>query len=272
MLQGIVKPGDIGRSQTKFTLSFDQVKSGVFILQFFDYFCSSVRGIVINDEYIEGGIEAKNRTYDVFYVITLVVGRYDDKTFTHSFRFTILQINLFSIDLVMCLTKKIKNRAVFFDRDGVINVDRNDYTYLIKDFELMPDILEVMQVLKDKDFLLIVITNQAGIAKGIYTDQEVDEVHAHFQGLSEDMIDAFYHAPGHPNYSETLSRKPDSLLFEKAIAKFNIDPGLSWMIGDKERDLIPAKKLGLRTILLGEGQCLAADFNIKALKELPGLI
>lgn len=172
----------------------------------------------------------------------------------------------------MCLTKKIKNRAVFFDRDGVINVDRNDYTYRLQDFELMPDIIEVLGELKKKGFFLIVITNQAGIAKGIYTDKEVDELHSHFQNLSGHLIDAFYHAPGHPNYSETLSRKPDRLLFEKAIARFNINPSLSWMIGDKERDLIPARKLGIKTILLGEKPCEAADFQINQLNELAELI
>ena len=139
--------------------------------------------------------------------------------------------------------KNLKNRAVFFDRDGVINVDRNNYTYCKEDFQLMPGIIEVMKVLKDRRFLLIVITNQAGIAKGLYTDLEVDELHSHFQRLSGHLVDAFYHAPGHPNFSETLSRKPDSLLFEKAIAKFKVDPSQSWMIGDKESDLIPAEKL-----------------------------
>ncbi len=172
----------------------------------------------------------------------------------------------------MCLTKKIKNRAVFFDRDGVINVDRNDYTYRLSDFELMPNIIDVMHTLKEKGFLLIVITNQSGISQGLYTDKEVDDLHAHFQTLSGHLIEAFYHAPGHPSVSETLSRKPDSLLFEKAIAKFDIDPARSWMIGDKERDLIPAKKWGIRTVLLGEENLTAADFKIKVLNELIALV
>ncbi|MDW3195200.1 MAG: HAD-IIIA family hydrolase [Cytophagales bacterium] len=172
----------------------------------------------------------------------------------------------------MSLTKNLKNRAVFFDRDGVINVDRNDYTYCLEDFQLMPGIIEVMQALKKRGFLLIVITNQAGIAKGIYTDQEVDELHDHFQNISGQLVNSFYHAPGHPDYSESLSRKPDSLLFEKAIAKFKIDPGQSWMIGDKERDLIPAKKLGMKTVLLGNQSVISMDFRIKELSELNAII
>ena len=172
----------------------------------------------------------------------------------------------------MYLTKNLKNRAVFFDRDGVINVDRNNYTYCQEDFKLMPGIIEVMQALKKRGFLLIVITNQAGIAKGIYTDQEVDELHDHFQNISGQLVDGFYHAPGHPDYSESLSRKPDSLLFEKAIAKFKIDPALSWMIGDKERDLIPAKNLGIKTVLLGHQSVISMDFRIKDLSELTVII
>lgn len=172
----------------------------------------------------------------------------------------------------MCLTKNLKNRAVFFDRDGVINVDRNYYTYLIEDFELMPGIIDVMQTLKERGFLLIVITNQSGIAKGLYTDQEVDELHEYFQETSGNLVDAFYHAPGHPDHSASLSRKPDSLLFEKAIAKFHIDPSLSWMIGDKERDLIPAKRLGIKTILLGDQSVVSMDFQINNLSELTTII
>ena len=161
------------------------------------------------------------------------------------------------------------NRAFFFDRDGIINVDRNDYTYRIEDFELMPGIIELMKSLRDKGFLLIGITNQAGIAKGIYTDQEVDQCHQYFQHTSGHLVDAFYHAPGHPSVSETLSRKPGSLLFEKAIAKYELDAFRCWMIGDKERDLIPAKKLGMNTVLLGEDTVHAADFRIHRLSDFP---
>lgn len=169
----------------------------------------------------------------------------------------------------MTTTKKIRNRAFFFDRDGIINVDRNDYTYKINDFVLMPGIIPLMQSIKQLGYHLIVITNQAGIAKGLYTDQEVDAVHDHFQHLSNHLIDAFYHAPGHPDYSESLSRKPGSLLFEKAIARFNLEAEQCWMIGDKERDLVPAKKLGMHTILLGEEEMEVADIRISALPDLP---
>ena len=68
------------------------------------------------------------------------------------------------------------------------------------------------------------------------------------------LLDAIYYSPYHPKISESLSRKPDSIMFEKAISRFNIDPSNSWMIGDSERDLIPAVKLGVKTFYLGNDE------------------
>jgi len=139
-------------------------------------------------------------------------------------------------------------KAVFLDRDGILNEERGDYVWLLDDFKIVPGIIEVLAQLKSRGYLLIVVTNQAGIAKGVYSREQMHACHAYFQEQSGYLIDHFYYAAGHPSVSESLLRKPDSLMWEKAIAKFNIDPRLSWMVGDKERDLIPAKKLGIRCI------------------------
>ena len=141
-------------------------------------------------------------------------------------------------------------KAIFLDRDGVLNEEIGNYIFHLKDFRIVDGIIEVLIKLKRDGFILIVITNQAGIAKGLYGHKSVHKLHDYFQQQTGNLIDKFYYAPDHPDYSESLSRKPDSLLFEKAIAKFDIDPSLSWMIGDKERDLIPAKKLRMKTIRL----------------------
>ncbi len=142
----------------------------------------------------------------------------------------------------------MKQKAVFLDRDGILNVERGDYVWLLQDFKIVPGIIEALQKLKEDGFLLIVITNQAGISKGRYGRDEMRKCHEYFQELSGNVIDEFYYAPNHPSFSESLIRKPDSLMWEKAIAKFNVDTDASWMVGDKERDLIPAKKLGIKTI------------------------
>lgn len=164
--------------------------------------------------------------------------------------------------------------AVFFDRDGILNEERGGYTYLIEDFIIIPGIIDFIQKVKRRGFLAIVITNQAGITKNIYTREAMDKCHEYFQQQSGHLIDHFYFAPGHPSVSESLSRKPDSLLFEKAISKYGIDVASSWMIGDKERDLIPAKKLGLNTILLSKEErpnFKSMDYHVKSIGELQGL-
>ena len=164
-------------------------------------------------------------------------------------------------------------KAVFLDRDGIINEETGDYVFKIKDFHIVDGIIDILKKMKATGYLLIVITNQAGIAKGRYVKEDMDKCHDHFQEQSGGLISKFYYAPGHPDYSESLSRKPDSLLFEKAMAKFNIDPTKSWMVGDKERDIVPAKKWGIKTIrLLPEAGRTSADYSIKAISETTSII
>lgn len=162
------------------------------------------------------------------------------------------------------------NKAVFLDRDGVINQEIGRYVWKLEDFQLVGGIKDVLTELKNRGYLLIVITNQAGVAKGLYTNDDVNTIHQHIQKEVGNLINHFYHAPFHPDFSESFSRKPGSLLFEKAIAKFNIDPLNSWMVGDKERDLIPAKKFSIQTILVDNEYTESefADYQIKQPSEM----
>lgn len=137
------------------------------------------------------------------------------------------------------------NKCVFLDRDGVLNVDAGTYTFELEKFFIVDRTPDALQLLKKNGFKLIVITNQAGIAKGMYSANEVLNCHHKLQEACNHCIDDIYFSPYHPSVTESLSRKPDSILFERAIAKYNVDVGQSWMIGDKERDLIPAKKAGI---------------------------
>ncbi|WP_020532018.1 D-glycero-alpha-D-manno-heptose-1,7-bisphosphate 7-phosphatase [Flexithrix dorotheae] len=139
-------------------------------------------------------------------------------------------------------------QCIFLDRDGVLNVERGEYTYNLRDFQLETGVPEALQIFKKAGYLLIIITNQAGIAKGIYSADEVLSCYQKLQQACDHAIDEMYFSPHHPLKTESLTRKPDSLMFEKAIAKFKIDPSKSWMIGDKERDLIPAEKLGIKGV------------------------
>ncbi len=164
---------------------------------------------------------------------------------------------------------KMANKCVFLDRDGVINKDYVDYTYTVERFEILEGVIPSLQRLKEKGYLLIVITNQSGIAKGIYDHDDVFKCHDYFDKESGHIIDAYYYSPYHQSTTESLSRKPGSLLFEKAIAKFDIDVHQSFMIGDRERDIIPAVHLQIPTILIEEhpNTPTIAQKKVHSLKE-----
>lgn len=159
------------------------------------------------------------------------------------------------------------NRCVFLDRDGVLNKELGYQITDIKDFTLEEGLRESLAQLKNAGYLLIVITNQSGIAKGHYGEKFVQTCYQLIQDEVGGIIDAMYFAPGHESVSKSLLRKPDTLMFEKAMAKFNIDPSQSWMIGDKERDLIPAKKLGIKTVLVEGSTSEYADAGVDNLKK-----
>lgn len=159
------------------------------------------------------------------------------------------------------------NRCVFLDRDGVLNKELGFQIKQMEQFELVPGLKESLKILKENGYLLIVITNQSGIAKGHYDEEFVKDCYQRIQDEVDGVIDALYFAPGHESVSKSLLRKPDSLMFEKAMAKFNIDPKKSWMIGDKERDLIPAKKLGISTVLVTGGASDYADLESENLAD-----
>lgn len=168
------------------------------------------------------------------------------------------------------------NKCVFLDRDGVLNEEINDYVYILDKLIIPPGVPEAIAMLKQAGYLLVVVTNQAGIAKGLYTKQEVLACHKKIQEASGNLIDALYYCPYHPAYdSESLLRKPGSLMLEKAAARFNIDITLSWMIGDRQRDIEAGQKAGVSTIFIegaGTGEAHTADFAAKNLYEAARLI
>lgn len=146
-----------------------------------------------------------------------------------------------------------QKRAVFLDRDGVINVERGDYISRFEDFEILPHVAPGLQCLRDAGFIFIVITNQGGIAKGLYDVNELSKMHAFMESellkIGVQFADIYY-CPHHPDFGNCLCRKPHSLLVEKAISKHRINPENSIFIGDKPRDIACGEAVGVKGILI----------------------
>ncbi len=144
-------------------------------------------------------------------------------------------------------------KAVFLDRDGVINREIGDYVFSENDFEVNDGVVEAIKLLKENDFLVIIITNQGGIAKGIFSEKDFWQVMKKLDRILYDggvKIDEVYFCPHHPDVMSCLCRKPEPLMIEKAIARFNIDVQKSYMIGDSPRDVLAAEKVGVKGILI----------------------
>lgn len=158
-------------------------------------------------------------------------------------------------------------KAVFLDRDGVINRELDDYAFRLEDFEILPDVVPALSELKRRGYILIVVSNQGGIGKDLFTIVDVERLHMHlrdFLGEYDITIDEIYYCVHHPISGSCICRKPDSLLVEKAIARFNIDVKKSFFIGDKERDVLAGEKVGVKGILIEQNTSL-----LDAIKQIP---
>jgi len=152
-------------------------------------------------------------------------------------------------------------RAVFLDRDGVINVEKG-YLHRIEDFAFLPGVPQALRLLKDAGFLLIVVTNQSGVARGYYSLAAVHQLHRHLQNelaVAGVAIDGFYICPHHPEHGSADSagecdcRKPLPGMIESAISDFRIDPARSYLVGDKLSDIEAGRSAGCRPLLVRTG-------------------
>jgi D-glycero-D-manno-heptose 1,7-bisphosphate phosphatase len=148
----------------------------------------------------------------------------------------------------------MKNKAIFLDRDGVLNHERNDYICRVEDFEVLEYQIPPLKKLHDEGYLLIIITNQGGIALSRYTEETLAEMHRILFGKFEEQgaqISHAYYCPHHPTITGDCDcRKPKSGMLLEAIATYNIDPTSSVMIGDKPRDVEAANGAGVTGILI----------------------
>lgn len=140
------------------------------------------------------------------------------------------------------------NKALFLDRDGVINIDRG-HVYLREQFEFVPGIFDLCRRFLQDGYLILVVTNQAGIAKGIYSEED-------FQKLTSWMVQQFnhegititkvYYCPHHPEIDGNCEcRKPEPGMLLQAIKEFDLDIKTCILIGDKESDIEAGRRAGI---------------------------
>lgn len=151
------------------------------------------------------------------------------------------------------------NKAIFLDRDGTINVEKH-YLYRQEDFEFLPGVIDVLKQLQRMDYLLIIVTNQSGIARGYYTEED-------FQRLNSWMMDYLksqgvtitdvYYCPHLPDAKvaeyrmDCECRKPKLGMYERAIREHDIDLSQSYAIGDKIRDCAICESTPCKGFLIG---------------------
>ncbi|SDI06439.1 D-glycero-D-manno-heptose 1,7-bisphosphate phosphatase [Desulfosporosinus hippei DSM 8344] len=145
------------------------------------------------------------------------------------------------------------NKAAFFDRDGTINIDVN-YLYRIDEFRFIEGIPEFIKSFNDRGYKVIVVTNQAGIARGYYSEEDMHKLHHYINGELAKIgahIDAFYFCPHHPDVTGPCHcRKPEPGMIEQAIHDFDIDVRQSVLFGDKPWDIEAGEKCGITAQLI----------------------
>jgi D-glycero-D-manno-heptose 1,7-bisphosphate phosphatase len=170
-------------------------------------------------------------------------------------------------------------KTIFLDRDGVVNKEVN-YLYKINDFKFIDGVFEACQHFKKLNYETIIVTNQSGIYRGYYKEED-------FQKLSKWMLSQFiiknipilevFHCP-HSPVSNCSCRKPKPGMFNKAKELFNIDMEKSWMIGDKEEDITASNSAGIKnTILVRSGHEInesnsKSKFIVDSIKEVKKII
>ena len=169
------------------------------------------------------------------------------------------------------------NKALFLDRDGVINKEKN-YLYKIEDFEFIDGVFETCRYFQDKGYLIIIITNQAGIARGKYTEDDYEVLTSWMTNQFEReniKVSKVYHCPHHPDFSgECGCRKPNIGMLLEAQKDFDVDLSASILVGDKNTDIEAGVKFGVRqNYLIRTGHKIGENkFSVDILENLTSLI
>lgn len=186
----------------------------------------------------------------------------------------------FSVGLIEARNLKRKQKAVFLDRDGTINVYKGFLTK-IDEFELISGVSESIKRINESGYLAIIVTNQPVLARGELTYEELEKIHYKLEtllGLDGAYIDGLYFCPHHPHKGyegevealkiECMCRKPKPGMLLMASQDFNIDLQNSFMVGDSEMDIEAGRNAGCKTVLISsETSSFGQDITVSSLKE-----
>lgn len=173
----------------------------------------------------------------------------------------------------------IEQKAVFLDRDGVINIEK-DYLYKIEDFEFVDGTFDSLKYLQIQGYKLFIITNQSGIGRGYYTQNDFDKLTAWMlkQFLKNDITISQVELCPHAPDANCQCRKPKTLMIDNILEKHNINLKQSWLIGDKSSDILCAKNANIaNTIQVQSGhkfdaKTSNADFVVQSIKNISSTI
>jgi D-glycero-D-manno-heptose 1,7-bisphosphate phosphatase len=156
--------------------------------------------------------------------------------------------------------------AAFLDRDGTI-VDDPGFLDDPEAVQLLPDAASAIRRLNEAGWAVIVVTNQSGIARGYFTEDDYQAVRRRVDELLARQgarVDAHYHCPHHPSVAPCECRKPGLKHYRDAVGTFGIDPERSWCVGDRLTDLLPARALGGHALLVQTGEGRASEAEARA--------
>ncbi|HPY96507.1 MAG TPA: HAD family hydrolase [Candidatus Cloacimonadota bacterium] len=175
----------------------------------------------------------------------------------------------------------ITNKAVLIDRDGTINLDEKGYISKPEDFNIFPFASSAINLLNKLGYKVLVVSNQSGIARGYFTEQDLQLIHNKMiDELKKDnaFIDKAYYCPYYhdaviPEYKQNLEmRKPELGMFYQALKEYDFHIKSSFMIGDKQDDIIFGKNAGLTSILVMTGKGMDALSDLEKWKIKPDYI
>ena len=162
--------------------------------------------------------------------------------------------------------KSNPQKAAFIDRDGTL-IEEVNFLSAVADLQVFPFTYDAVKSLKEAGFLVIVVTNQSGIGRGIYGESEMNEIHVEMQSQLDNMIDAFYFCP-HLPCDGCSCRKPGLGMIESAMKDFAIDIPNSWMIGDKKIDVETGKNAGTRSAMVMTGYGRAHSTQLESTPDV----